>query len=401
MTTSKKSTKGHAPAPPAAAAKPPESASYEDLIEGLSEGVIAVDASMRVTVFNQSAEKISELSRTLILGRPIKDFFNRDARLIEMLEKTLSEGKLFAEYEEKLHRRFSGPVPVGITTSQIFDAGGAARGAVAVIKDLSGIKSLEAGTLRNERLAYIGTFAANLAHEIKNPLSGIRGAAQLLTKKIKDESLSDYTGIIIREADHLNRIVNEMLDFARPARLVKKEFNIHQALDAVVFLAQEGRTPAGSRTPSGGRTPYTLKRDYDPSLPPVFGDEGQLKQVFLNLIKNAIEAVGKDGQIQIVTRIITEFHLIEACPREPALAGLKRGMAAVEIRDNGSGIGRGDMDRIFTPFFTTKPKGSGLGLALSLKIIKEHGGHLKIDSTPGAGTAVIVYVPVAEKETQG
>lgn len=410
MTTSKKSHKGHPPTPPQAAAGPAESASYEDLIEGLSEGIIAVDTSMRVTVFNQSAEKISELSRTLILGRPVNDFFNRDARLIEMLEKTLSEGKLFAEYEEKLHRRFSGPVPVGITTSQIFDAGGVPSGAVAVIKDLSGIKSLEAGTLRNERLAYIGTFAANLAHEIKNPLSGIRGAAQLLMKKIKDDTLSDYTAIIIREADHLNRIVNEMLDFARPARLVKKEFNIHQALDAVVFLAEEGRTPPGSRTPD------TLRRDYDPSLPPVFGDEGQLKQVFLNLIKNAMEAVGKDGQIQIVTRIITDFHLIEASPRmskagegqpgskvggKPALACPKRGMAAVEIRDNGSGISRDDMDRIFTPFFTTKPKGSGLGLALSLKIIKEHGGHLKIDSTPGAGTTVIVYVPIAEKETQG
>ncbi len=159
----------------------------------------------------------------------------------------------------------------------------------------------------------------------------------------------------------------------------------------------------------------------------------------MTLVKNAIEAVDKDGQIQIVTRIITDFHLIEACPRMPALAGpplktcegrlkrgseagegrpgsndskqvikgggkpalacLKRGMAAVEIRDNGSGISRDDMERVFTPFFTTKPKGSGLGLALSLKIIKEHGGHLKINSTPGAGTTVIVYVPIAEKET--
>lgn len=355
--------------------------SYEDIVEGLSEGVIAVDLSLNVCVLNQSAEKICEVSRNLVIGRHVREVFKRDERPVEMLDDTLKRGKLFAEYEEKLKRRFGGELPVGITTSQIFDAHGALSGAVAVIKDLSGIKSLEAGSLRRDRLAFIGEFAANLAHEIKNPLSGIRGAAQLLSKRIGDAALSDYTDIIIREADRLNNVLKEMLDFARPSRLVKKDLNIHKVLDGVILIMQEGLEPDA------------LRRDYDPSLPPVYGDEGQLTQVFLNLVKNAKEAISKDGHIQIVSRMTTDFHLIGD-------SGEGGKMALIEIKDDGPGINAEDMDRIFTPFFTTKAKGSGLGLPISLKIIKEHGGLLNIGPSPGGGTTAVVHLPVAVKEAK-
>ena len=360
--------------------KPRIALSYEDVFESLSEGIVAVDLALRVTIFNQAAEKISEVSRGVVLGRPAADVFRKDGRIAGMLEKTVIEGKLFAEYDEKLHRRFSGPLPVGITTSQIFDNSGTLLGAVAVIKDLSGVKSLEAGSLRKERLAYIGTFAANLAHEIKNPLSGIRGAAQLLSKKVKDGGLGEYTGIIIKEADRLDRILNAMLDFARPARLIKKDVNIHKALDSVILLLEQDASTE------------LFRKEYDPSLPPVFGDEGQLTQVFLNLIKNAKEAVTQNGHITVVTRMITEFHLTDTGTK-PGGAGK---MASVEIRDNGCGIKPEDLEKIFTPFFTTKPRGSGLGMAISLKIIKEHGGLLKIDSAPGRGTTVAVLLPVIQ-----
>ncbi|TAN62453.1 PAS domain-containing protein [bacterium] len=355
--------------------------SYEDIVEGLAEGVVAVDGALTVRVFNQSAEKICEMARTAVIGKPASTLFSKDSKLAEMLAKTLDEGRLFAEYEETLQRRFSGPLPVGITTSQIFDHSGAVSGAVALIKDLSGIKSLEAGSLRKDRLAYIGTFAASLAHEIKNPLSGIRGAAQLLSKKIKDEKLGEYTGIIIKEADRLDRILCGMLDFARPAKLTKKSVNIHKALDTVVFLTGDGLLPDA------------IKRDYDPSLPLVSADEGQLTQVFLNLVKNAKEAIrkDKDGSIRIITRMATEFHLIDT-------GSIGGKMALVEIKDNGSGIKPDELEKIFTPFFTTKPGGSGLGMAISLKIIKEHNGFLKIDSTPGIGTTISVYLPIAAEQ---
>lgn len=352
---------------------------YEDIVENLSEAVVGVDNDLNVVVFNQSAEKMTEVSRSLVVGRPADEVFARDARIVEMLRKTAVDGHLFAEYEEKLHRRFSGLLPVGITTSQVFDADGRAAGAVALIKDLSGIKSLEAATLRKERLAYIGQFAANLAHELKNPLSGMRGAAQLLSRRIKDEKLGEYTGVIMHEADRLNAIINEMLDFARPAKLNKKNLNIHRVLDSVILLMQEGGGPEG----------VAFARNYDPSLPPIHGDEGQLTQVFLNLVKNAKEASRAGGSIMLTTRITTDFHITTP-------GGAPGRTASIEIKDNGCGINEKNLDEIFTPFFTTKSRGTGLGMAISLKIIKEHDGHLKIASVPDKGTVVTVYLPTVE-----
>lgn len=349
--------------------------SYEDLFESLAEGVIAIDTEMKICVFNQSAEKLLEVSRSLVAGRPLGEYFKRNPRIIEMLRETFEEGRLFAEYEEKIFRRITGDtIPAGITTSQLFDAEGNLQGAAALIRDLSGIKSLEEGTLRKERLAYLGTFAANLAHEIKNPLSGMRGAAQLLSRRISDPGHSEYLEVIMKEADRLNTILNGMLDFARPARLRKKPFNIHKALDSVLFLLNDA-----SRS--------IFLKSYDPSIPDISGDENQLKQVFLNLVKNAKEALSEGGIIQLTTRAITEFHLVEG--------GSLGRMVSIEIKDNGCGIKPEDMEKIFTPFFTTKQKGSGLGMAITLKIVKEHGGHLKIDSAPGKGTAATVYLPLA------
>jgi len=349
--------------------------SLEDMLEGLAEGVIAVDTDSKVCVFNQSAEKLLEVSRSLVLGRPLGEYFKRNPRIPELLKATLEDGRLFAEYGEKIFRRITGDtIPAGITTSQLFDADGNLRGAAALIRDLSGIKSLEEGTMRKERLAYLGTFAAKVAHEIKNPLSGMRGAAQLLTRRINDPGHREYLEVIMKEADRLNAILNGMLDFTKATKLRKKPFNIHQALDSVAFLMDDGKLSS-------------FIRSYDPSIPEISGDENQLKQVFLNLVKNAKESLAENGVIHLTTRAITEFHIVEG-------SGQGR-MVSVEIRDNGSGIRQEDMEKIFTPFFTTKPGGSGLGMAITLNIIKEHGGHLKIDSAPGKGTAVTVYLPLA------
>lgn len=348
---------------------------HEDILDNLALGVIAVDRGMKVNFFNQSGEKIFGLSRSVVLNRDAAEVF-KGSRIAEVLVCALNEARLFTDYEDEVRTRFSVNLPVLITTSVIFDGNGAITGASALIKDISGIKSIEEGALRKERLQYLGTFAANIAHEIRNPLSGIRGAAQLLKMKPANVSLEQYADVIIGETDRLNGIVSEMLGFARPARLNLKEINIHKVLDAVLMLASEGRKADA------------FIREYDPSLPDILGDESQLKQVFLNILRNSVESCGRTPRVRIITRMSSEFHVVEQ-----GLSGAK--MVAIEVIDNGCGIKKEDLEKVFTPFFTTKKKGSGLGLSISLKIVREHRGFLNIEAAPGRGTSVKIYLPAA------
>ncbi|HHL39921.1 MAG TPA: PAS domain S-box protein [Deltaproteobacteria bacterium] len=353
----------------------------ENILEGLAEGLVAVDAEGRVTVFNQAAEKMAGVSRSQVMGRTVAGALEGWCWIDEILAAALREGRCLTGREGELVRRRGGVVPVSVTTSQVIDEEGRVCGASALIKDLSGKKGLEEETLRRDRLAHLGAFALNMAHEIKNPLGGIRGAAQLLSRKV-DAALSDYTDLIVRESDRLSRILDEVLDFARPREPDLRPMNVHKVLDSVLLIV-EGL----GRGEEGEEPPFRIVKEYDPSLPEVLGDEKLLVQVFLNLVKNAVEAVGDDGEVRVVTRMVTDFHLLEE--------GSGDARVAVDIIDNGCGIAADDIEKIFTPFYTTKSGGSGLGMAISFRIVKEHGGFFRIESARGGGTKVTVCLPEA------
>lgn len=358
----------------------------EDIVESMTEAIIAIEPSshMLVSVFNLGAERMTEMSRDKVSGKALKESFSRDPWLVKIAKETLNEGKLYSEYEGILHRWFSPPIPVGVSTTRIFDALGVLCGGVLIIKDLSGIKSIEADTTRKDRLAYLGTFAAKLAHEVRNPLSGIRGAAQLVDRKIDDPEIKEFSTLIINEVDRLTIIVKEMLNFTRPAKLTSKPINIHRLLDQVFMVLSTGETLS------------PVIKEYDPSLPRILGDANQLTQVFMNLMKNAreaLEGLEGDGEIRVSTRMATDFHLTKE-------DGVGSTFALIEIKDNGIGIDAEDMEKIFTPFFTTKKTGSGLGMSISLNILKEHGGFMKIESTPGEGTSILVYLPTFKEKRE-
>ncbi len=349
---------------------------YENIIESLSEALLCVDTELRIVAMNQSAEKLLEVSRTLCADRLLEEVFSRDRWFSRLLERTLKEGITFSDYEGTLHRRFSRSLPVAISTTPLVEKDGSLGGVIALIKDMSVIRTIEDDPQRKERIAYMGTFVVTLVHEIKNPLAGIRGSAQLLSKRLEEEEeLLPYTHIIVREADRLNSILKGLLDFARPHRLKKKKINIHKVLDDVILLLErEENAP-------------TIVKQYDPSLPPIKGDEEELIQVFMNIVKNAMEATERKGcPITVATRMVTEFHLIEHGSKEAKFV-------EVEVEDTGCGIPPEDLENIFNPFFTTKKGGSGLGLPLSYKIIREHGGFLRIESRPRKGTKAHIYLP--------
>lgn len=352
---------------------------YENIIESLAEGIVGVDNALKITVFNQTLEKITGTSSSTAIEKPLNDVFQKDQWLCEIIEKTIKECKVFSEYEGSIFQKYGNPKHVSITTAPIFTQNGDLSGAVAILKDLSHIKPIEEDSQRTERLAFIGAFAANLAHEVKNPLGGIRGAAQLLSRRLKQKEHTEYTDLIIRESDRLNKLLEDILDFSNPRKINPAPTNIHKILDNVISIQNYTAIEKGA----------SIIKEYDPSIPSILGDNEQLTQVFLNIVKNSIEAVKNKGEIKVATRFLTDFHLVEE--------GYKGGkMVEVQIKDNGSGISKANIEKIFTPFFTTKKKGSGLGLAISLKIIKEHNGFFKIDSVEGKGTVVSVLLPIAK-----
>jgi two-component system nitrogen regulation sensor histidine kinase GlnL len=219
--------------------------------------------------------------------------------------------------------------------------------------------------------------AAGLAHEIKNPLAGLQGSAELLAREAEG-SAREYAQVIAREAKRVDGLVRELLDLARPAALQTASVSIHTVLGDVLVLARG--FPGADR--------ITFLERYDPSLPPVQGDEEKLTQVVLNLVRNAVEASldGDRPTIQLETGV--------AGLRIRSASGRTRPLARIAVLDNGPGVAEAMVSRLFTPFATSKPHGTGLGLAISRRIVEAHGGRIEVKNRSGGGAEAAIYLPL-------
>ncbi|OQY65421.1 MAG: hypothetical protein B6D46_14000, partial [Polyangiaceae bacterium UTPRO1] len=216
-------------------------------------------------------------------------------------------------------------------------------------------------------------------HEIKNPLGGIKGAAQLLAGALAADAESRrFTSLITREVDRVSALLEQLLELTRPPRLRLGAVNIHRVLQDVLALERAAAGPA-----------LTVRLNFDPSLPDVWADEARIRQVFLNLVKNALEAMQRRGTLAITTRMETDFR-VRAVGQER-----NRRYLSVDVEDSGPGIEPEDHERIFAPFFTTKNDGTGLGLSVSHHLVAQHGGLLRVESEPGRWTRFRVSLPVA------
>lgn len=352
---------------------------YGMILDNIDRAVIAFDSDGRITLFNPAAEALMECSSRQIVGKSYQDLFKNQETLLYLVKVALKEGRSITDDEGLfLHRSNASPLPVNAYTAPIFAQGGNQNGAVMIIRDLSRIKELEGTLRRADRLSMLGTLAAGLAHEIKNPLGGIKGAAQLLSMELsKGSPLQDYTQIMIKEVERINFIIEELMDLGSPREPEVGDVDLARVFNDIVLLQREA---ARSRN-------IQFKLKLDPSIPPVQGDEGLLTRLFLNLIKNAGESISREGEVVIETRIASNYHMTGPGRRSSP-------MVDIIISDTGCGIDQQEMDRIFTPYFTTKSKGSGLGLAISQKIIEDHNGLLKIESTPREGTTVTISLPL-------
>ena len=355
---------------------------FEAVLAGLPDAVIAVDTDLRVVFWNAAAEELTGRSTRRAEGRVLKDLFADDAAIVRRLAEALATGESRSAADSTVDRADRREVPVSIVTAPLFAKDGTVAGAVAVLRDLSRIRQLEAEVRRGETLGLAGRMAVGLAHEIRNPLGAIRGAVQLLSRELASEvRLHEYTSVLLTEVDRVNRIIEMLLNLARPVPVRPVPLNLHQLLERVALLTEEA---ARERR-------VTIVRRYDPSLPPVMGDEDRLVQVFHNLVRNAMEAMADGGRVTLATRV----------SRNPLFGKMDlgsgpRSMVEAQVIDEGSGIPAEARARIFDPFFTTKSHGLGLGLAICHQILEQHRGAIDVQSEEGHGTTVTCFLPVAK-----
>jgi two-component system, NtrC family, nitrogen regulation sensor histidine kinase GlnL len=354
--------------------------SYEAVLAGLPDAVIAVDTTARIVFWNAAAEELIGRSSRRAVGRLLKDVFAAGAPVLMRLNDTLGTGESRSEADSTVETMDGRPVPMSLVTAPLFARDGTVEGAVAVLRDASRVRQLETEVRRGETLAAAGRMALGLAHEIRNPLGAIRGAVQLLARELGPASpLREYTDVLGTEVDRLNRIVDRLLDLARPVESRRVPLNLHQLLERVARLAEE----------SARERQVTIVRRYDPSLPPILGDEDRIVELLHNLVRNALDAMAAGGTLTLLTRVSLNplFGKMD-------LGTGQRAMVEVQVIDEGVGIPAPARARIFDPFFTTKERGLGLGLAICHRIVDEHRGAIQVESVEGRGTTVTCFLPV-------
>ena len=262
-----------------------------------------------------------------------------------------------------------GKIPISVSVAPLRDEAGQEQGRVLLIKDLREIRDLEEKVRRSERLASLGRLAAGVAHEIRNPLSSIRGFAQYFAKRFKgQEEEEGYAAVMVKEVDRLNRVITELLDFAGPKEPRREPHSLeHIAEQALKLLASDLALRK-----------IAVAKDYEAGLPAAPVDRDQISQVFINLLLNAMESMDGGGKIMVTLKKSELPHAAE-----------------IVIADTGSGIPEEDREKVFEPFFSRKKKGTGLGLAVVHQIIEGHGGNISVESRMGEGTRFRIHLPLA------
>jgi two-component system sensor histidine kinase AtoS len=360
--------------------------SYTDnILASLATGIVTVDLEGRVVTLNPAAEAMTGFFAGEARGRYCTEVFAHTPDVGELLMETLASHVAVPGVTLTLRRRNGRTVPVEMSTAPLRGGEGKELGALGAFRDLTRMRQLEDRLSRSDRLAALGEMAAGLAHEIKNPLTALLTFSRHLTRRFDDPDFREkFQAVVPRELERINLIVERLLELSRPPRLAFKPLRLPALLDRVLELYAERLDAQDVR----------VSREWGRDLPSVWADHEALYRAFVNLVANSLDAMPRGGRL-IVRAMWTDGDAIASARG----AGRR---VAVEIEDTGTGIPGQDIDRVFNPFFSTKEGGTGLGLALTHKIVEEHGGSIDVRSTRGVGATfrvVLPLVPDAAAET--
>jgi len=368
------------------------------ILHSMSSGIVAIDTGGAVVALNPGAQRILGCPAgdpAEALGRPCREVLASHPAVVRLLLEMLERRSPLSRAELPLDASdAAGPSIIGVTLCPVVDAGGRARGAAMIFRDLTPIERSDEQERLRERLAALGEMAAGLAHEIRNPLAGMEVLAGLLRRRLshmpEEQALvSELTGELRAVAE----TVNASLDFVKPVTPLREPVDVRRALEEALAVAC-------ARQPFEGR----VERDYADAVPKPSADADQLRALFANLILNALESMAAAGAaLEPVLRL-------ELCSREPEPLGRPVRIECdgrtteatpppacelvVTVADNGPGVPPELRERVFYPFFTTKQRGSGVGLATVQKIVASHGGSVELAGLPGAGCVFRVRLPV-------
>lgn len=334
--------------------------------DGINIAIVSIDKDLIITFINKKVNSMFSLSENLV-GRNYNLFFPEDEIL---LQKSLQLKKSIDEVEKEYILPSGRKKPLGITTSLLTDDKGNIIGATALVRDLTLIKKLKSEAEEKDRLKTIGELAAGVAHEIRNPLNALRLSIEKLKSEAKKEDTLKLLKIISEEIERIEKTVGDFLSFTKPFQLSFKPLKLNPILEETISLLQEKAFGRG----------IMIKKEFS-LLSPIMGDETALRKVFMNLLRNSIEAITNAGEIVVKTY------------------KLKDGIN-VSIKDNGEGMDETNIENIFVPYYSKKKGGTGLGMSIAKRIVESHNGSIYVKSKKGEGTEIIVTFPVAEKLEQ-
>jgi len=338
---------------------------FEDLLQtSCACGVLSLDATGAVSFVSPEAEKILRLT-------PGEKSPKLPATLQGLVEETQATGQAITDRKIILDPDRGRSPAISVT---VMPASPREKKLIILLKDFSSTKKLENSLRRLDRLASAGTLSAGMAHEIRNALVAVKTFVDLLLEKNKEDELAE---IVSHEMERMVSMVSQILKFAVPAQPIFAALSVHKILDRTLLLAQhrvEGRL-------------VTFERKLDAEKDVLEGDQHQLEQAFVNLLLNAVEAINANGILSVSTELLADDQA------QPQGRDARRWMR-IRIADTGGGITQENMTRLFEPFFTTKQNGTGLGLAVTRRIIEEHNGSIQVESKSGEGTTFTVMLPM-------
>ncbi|MDY7033031.1 MAG: ATP-binding protein [Thermodesulfobacteriota bacterium] len=348
------------------------------VVANMANGLLSINTAGEVVSYNILALRLLEMDEKDVLGMDLRKVIDFKTSGIS---ETLTQHGSILEREILYQPKSGETIPLSLSVTPILSEDRPISGAVIVLRDLREIKQLQEKVRRSEKLAAIGELAAGVAHEIRNPLSSIKGFAQFLRHTLRDRpEEQEYTSVMVREIDRINRVVKDLLIYARPLTAKREQVNIKGLVDHTVLLVNADAQAQH----------VTILQDLSGTLNSIFIDENQMIHALLNLLLNSLEAVSEGGRIEIGARLNDtgeQLHLW--------------------VEDDGRGIPREHQEKIIDPFFTTRDKGTGLGLAIVHKIVETHEGEIHIMSPPQGkdkGTKVSLHIPLysshMEREAQ-